>query len=83
MKPEGIDGTIDVMIDAPKASRGGKVIASFHIKASDAQRISEITAKVNGLKGVKGKHPLFFVFHSTTEDRSICELHDFQFSLLK
>ncbi len=83
VKPEGIDGTIDVMIDAPKASRGGKVIASFLIKASDAQRISEITAKVNGLKGVKGKHPLFFVFHSTTEDRSICELHDFQFSLLK
>ena len=83
VKPEGIDGTIDVMIDAPKASRGGKVIASFHIKASDAQRISEVTTKVSGLKGVRGKHPLFFVFHSATEDRSICELHDFQFSLLK
>lgn len=80
VKPEGISGTIDVMLDAPTPQRGGRLLGTLSVSSSDPQRISEISTTISGLKGVKGKHALFFVFRSDTEDRSICELYDFQFS---
>lgn len=81
LKPEGIDGTISVWIDAPKAKRGGKQIAEFSISKDDPKSIREYKTSVKGLRGLNGKHALFFVFHSATEDKSICEMHDFQFGL--
>lgn len=79
IKPEGVDGTISVLVGGPKTSRGGKVIARMEVKANAAQELTEVTVPVYGLKGIKGKQPLFFVFSSATEDRSICEFHDFLF----
>lgn len=79
MKPEGVDGTISVFIDAPKESKGGKVIGEIKLSKDAAQDISEYSVEVSALKGVKGKHPLFFVFNSKTEDKSLCEIYDFQF----
>lgn len=79
MKPEGVAGTITVMLDAPDAARGGVKLGEFRIFKDSPQWLSEYRMTVTALKGVKGKKPLFFVFHSDTEDKSICEFYDFQF----
>ncbi|MDO4210774.1 MAG: family 43 glycosylhydrolase [Bacteroidales bacterium] len=77
--PEGLDATITVMLDAPDATRGGKALGTIALVKDTPRWKKEWTIDVPNLKGVKGKHPLFFVFHSATPDKSICELHDFQF----
>ena len=77
--PEGLDATITVMLDNPDPHRGGKVFGTITLAHDTPRWQTEWTIDVPNLKGVKGKHPLFFVFHSATPDKSICELHDFQF----
>lgn len=79
LKLEGIDGKIAVLIGSPKESKGGKKIGEFAISKNAPQQIAEYDIPISSLQGVKGKQPLFFVFSSDTEDRSICELYDFQF----
>lgn len=79
--PEGIDGQVIILIDAPSGECGGREIGSFSISKDAPCQLTEITTPIIGLAGVKGKHPLFFVFQSATEDRSVCELHDFQFMM--
>lgn len=77
--PEGIDGTINVLIGGPDVQRGGKKIGEFVISKDAPQQMTAFTIPVTGLKGIKGKQPLFFIFRSATEDKSICKLYDFQF----
>lgn len=79
IKPEGIDGKVTVMIGNPKESRGGKKIGEFSVSKNAPKEMTEVSIPVNALKGTKGKQALFFLFSSTTEDKSICELYDFQF----
>lgn len=79
IKPEGIDGNITVMVGGPNEKRGGKAIGEFAISKNAPQQITEMRIPINGLAGVKGKQPLFFVFNSATKGKSICELYDFQF----
>ena len=79
LKPEGIDGTITVMVGNPKESRGGKRIGEFVISKDAPKQLSEYSIPVTALKGIKGKQGLYFVFKSATEDKSICEFYDFQF----
>lgn len=79
LKPEGVNGTINVYIDAPKESAGGKKIGELTLGENASQNISEFSTTITALKGVKGKHSLFFVFDSKIEDKSLCELYDFQF----
>lgn len=78
-KPEGIDGTVCVLVGGPCKKRGGTKIAEFRISASDPQELREYTAPVSKLDGISGKQPLFFVFKSKTKGASVCEFHDFQF----
>lgn len=79
LKPEGIDGTITVMVGNPKESRGGKRIGEFVVSKDAPKQLSEYSIPVTALKGIKGKQGLYFVFKSVTEDKSICEFYDFQF----
>lgn len=79
LKPEGIDGTISVMLDSPDSARGGIKLGEYAISKDAPQQMQEYTIPVAALKGVKGKKALFFVFKSATEDKSICEMYDFQF----
>ncbi len=79
IKPEGIDGKITVIIGGPTTKKGAKVIGEINISKDAPQQITEMRIKVNPLVGVKGKQPLFFQFSSGTEDKSICEVYDFQF----
>ena len=78
--PEGQDATIDIYIDSPYTERGGIKIGTLALKASMPKTKTSITADVSSLSSYRGKHALFFVFHTAKKGRSACEIHDFAFS---
>ena len=81
--PEGIDGTIEVWMDRPWESQGGKKIGEIALKADMKQEPWDMAigisneAKENDLTG---KHAIFFVFKSDTKEKSLCTLLDFVFT---
>ena len=81
--PEGIDGTIEVMLDRPWTSQGGKLIGQAELKADMQKTVTKVAigisneAKKNDLAG---KHAIFFVFKSDTKEKSLCTLEDFYFT---
>ena len=80
--PEGIDGTIDIMLDRPWTSQGGKLIGQLKLKADMEKTLWGMAAGISNEakeKYLAGKHALFFVFHSDTKDQSLCTLDDFVF----
>ena len=77
--PEGIDGTIKVMVDRPWESQGGKSLGSFTLKADMPKESTELALEVPALADLTGKHALFFVFSSDTKEKSLCTLEDFGF----
>lgn len=79
LTPEGIDGTIDIMVDSPDTARGGKKIGQICVSKDAPKIMAEYSSPIAGLKGMKGKHALYFVFKSSVEDKSICKLYDFIF----
>ena len=80
--PEGIDGTIEVWMDRPWESQGGKLIGKADLKA-DMNKTSWDMAigisKEAQEKELAGKHALFFLFKSDTKEKSLCTLEDFVF----
>ena len=79
--PEGIDGTIEVMVDRPWFSQEGELLGKVDVKADMPVRTPiELTIPLQGVSGLMGKHALFFVFKSDIKERSICTLEDFVFS---
>jgi hypothetical protein len=79
LTPQGIDGTLTIMIDRPWISKGGKVLGNISLKADMPKVPTELTVSLPDLKDVKGKHALYFLFSSDTKARSLCTLHDFVF----
>lgn len=79
LKPQGIDGTIDIMLDSPWEKKGGSKIGSLNISKNASQELTEVSVRLKGIENTDGKHALFFLFSSPIEDASICELHDFIF----
>ena len=80
--PEGIDGTIEVMIDRPWVSQGGKKIGQLNLKADLEKKACNIAISIANEakeKWLAGKHALFFVFKSDTKEKSLCTLKDFEF----
>lgn len=81
--PEGIDGTIEVWMDRPWESQGGKKIGEAVLKADMKKEPWDLAigisneAKENNLTG---KHAIFFVFKSDTKEKSLCTLLDFVFT---
>lgn len=78
MIPQGVDGTIKIMLDSPYKKQGS-VVGSIKLSKDMPQTMSAIKAKVN-LKGVEGKHALYFIFESDSKEKSLCELYSFQFN---
>ena len=82
LEPQGIDGTIEVMMDRPWTSQGGVKIAEIQIKADMEQKNWDMAvgisqqAKQNHLQG---RHAIFLKFHSDVKDTSICTLHTLHF----
>ena len=77
--PEGIKGSIDIMIDSPWESRGGVKLGSMELNASLPQEMTAMSAALPALSGYTGKHAIFFVFKSATKGKSICKLENFVF----
>ena len=81
--PEGIDGTIDIMMDRPWTSQGGKKIGQIELKADMSKTVMDVAAGIsNEAKDqyLAGKHAIFFVFKSDTQEKSLCTLEDFVFT---
>ena len=81
--PQGVDGTVTLLIDNPYRSKGGKEIGRFELSGGMPAEMVELTCPVTGLDGVEGKHPLYILFESDTKGKSLCELYDFQFAMKK
>lgn len=79
LKPQGIDGIIDVMVGSPWKSKGGIKIGSLQVSKNAPQMLTEMHTTVSGVNRVKGKHALYFAFTSGIANRSVCELYDFGF----
>lgn len=79
LKPQGVDGTVKILLGAPSEAKGAKVIGSFALKADMPQQPTVITTPLSGWQTMKGKQALYFVFESNTKEKSMCELYDFIF----
>lgn len=79
IKPEGVAGTITVMVGAPTLKQGGKPVGSIAVPADAPQELTEFETSLAPLASFKGKQAVYFVFKSATEGKSVCELYDFQF----
>ena len=81
--PEGIDGTIEVWMDRPWESQGGKLIGKAELKAGMNQASTDVAIGISKEAQndyLAGKHAIFFVFKSDTKDKSLCTLLDFYFT---
>ena len=81
--PEGIDGTIEIMMDRPWVSQGGKKIGQIELKAGMEKTPWDMAAGISKEaqeNDLAGKHAIFFVFKSDTKEKSLCTLCDLVFT---
>ena len=81
LTPQGIDGTMKVMVDRPWTSQGGKVLGTLNLKSDQPKVSTNMEVALEGLGELTGKHALFFVFESATKEKSLCTLEDFAITL--
>jgi hypothetical protein len=82
--PEGIDGTIEVMMDRPWVSQGGKKIGETALKADMGKTVTDVAIGISNEakeKDLAGKHAIFLIFKSATKEKSLCTLCDLVFTL--
>lgn len=79
MKPLGVDGRIDVMIDSPWESKGGKKIGALNLTKDMVQEVQDIQIALDDLSAYKGKHAIYLLFSSPESNKSLCELYHFTF----
>ena len=77
--PDGIDGTISIMVDRPWTSQGGELVGKIEVKADMEQVPTEMTVILPALSKLSGKHAIYFIFASDTKEKSVCTLLDFKF----
>ena len=80
--PEGVDGTIEVMMDRPWTSQGGKKIGQTDLKADMEKKVWTMAIGISEdakKSDLVGKHAIFFIFKSDTKEKSLCTLLDFCF----
>ncbi len=79
---EGVDGTIEIMLDRPWESNGGTRIGTIEISEEDGTNTLIKTAEIKDLDTIKGKHALYFVFQAGEDVNKyeiLCSLRAFQF----
>ena len=77
--PEGIKGTIRVMVGRPWASQGGVELGRVELTETMECTSTEFRIEVPALAELEGKQALFFCFSSPVKEQSICTLQDFVF----
>ena len=80
--PEGIDGTIEVMLDRPWESQGGKKIGEANLKADMPKDVMTLAIGISdeAKNNLAGKHAIFFKFKSDTKEKSLCILQELVFT---
>ena len=78
--PNGINGTITMMIDRPWGSQGGKPLGTIKLSSDMPQTSTEMGLALPALADYTGKHAIYFVFASETKEKSICTLEDLVFT---
>lgn len=78
--PEGIDGTIDIMVDSSWEACGGKKVGSVRIMKEMPSKMRTVTADVTSLTTLKGKHAIYLVISSDVDAQSVCEIHTIGFT---
>ncbi|MDO4172205.1 MAG: family 43 glycosylhydrolase [Prevotellaceae bacterium] len=73
--PGGVDGEIEIRIDAPD----GPKVGGISLSKSQPATLTEMAADVPAVSKLKGKHALYLVFKSSTKDKSICEIETLRF----
>ena len=76
---KNIEGSIDVMVDSPWVSKGGKRVGTVTLKAENTNKTRKYKVDVSGLVGMTGKHAIYLCFHSDVKEKSICDLHYLRF----
>ncbi len=76
--PEDIGGKIEVFIEAPWKGNP-KQVGEFELKNTDKNKNFEVNIPLHGLKGLKGKHPLYLKFSSSQPGKSLCSIKYIQF----
>lgn len=79
LKPLGTEGRMEVLVGSPYKQKGGRVVATYNLTTGMPQQMTELTARLSGVKGLKGKQPVFFVFSSPEDGKSLCDVYDFIF----
>ena len=77
--PAGIDGTIDIMVDSPWKSCGGKKVGGMRLVKEMPKKMRVLLADVSPLTDLKGKHAIYLVISSEVESQSVCEIHTIGF----
>jgi hypothetical protein len=78
--PEGIDGTIDIMVDSPWSECGGKKVGSIRVQKEMPLKLRTVSADVAPLVRMTGKHAIYLVISSEVAAQSVCEIHTIGFS---
>lgn len=78
LMPKGTGGTIDIMLDHPWLTAGGTQIGTIDIPAENSGSDIVVTADIEDLEEIEGKHALYFVFKSSARG-NLCDLKAFQF----
>lgn len=78
--PNGIEGSVTLLVGSPYKSKGGKEIARFRIDAADPGVMTEIKTPIKDLGALTGKQALYLLFDSDVKGKSICDLYDIRFA---
>ena len=81
--PEGIEGTIEIWMDRPWESQGGKKIGEMKLTTNMNKNVWDVAGGISDEaknKDLAGKHAIFLVFKSDFKDQSLCTLEDLVFT---
>lgn len=77
--PEGIDGTITIMVDRPWTSQGGKVLGIVDLLADMPQEATDFSVELPEAADLSGKHAIYLRFESEEKEKSLCVLNTLMF----
>ena len=81
--PEGIEGTIEIWMDRPWESQGGKKIGEMKLTTNMDKKVWDVAGGISDEakeKDLAGKHAIFLVFKSDTQEQSLCTLLELGFT---
>ena len=81
--PEGLEGTIEIWMDRPWESQGGKKIGEMKLTTNMDKKVWDVAGGISDEakeKDLAGKHAIFLVFKSDFKDQSLCTLEDLVFT---